>query len=50
MEKTPSNEKRLEEIVKELADVAEEIRTLESQFATEKEVFEKISKIIFRYL
>jgi ATP-dependent Clp protease ATP-binding subunit ClpB len=45
MEKTPSNEKRLEEIEKELADVEEEVRKLESQFATEKEVFEKISNI-----
>ena len=45
MEKTPANEKRLEEIVKELADVEEEVRALESQFATEKEVFEKISSI-----
>jgi len=45
MEKTPSNEKRLQEIVKELADVDEEVRALESQFATEKEVFEKISAI-----
>ena len=45
MEKTPSNEKRLQEIVKELADVDEEVRSLESQFATEKEVFEKISAI-----
>ncbi len=45
MEKTPSNEKRLIEIVKELADVDEQVRTLESQFALEKEVFEKISSI-----
>ncbi len=45
MEKTPSNEKRLEEIVKELADVEEEVRVLESKFATEKEVFEKIASI-----
>ena len=45
MEKTPSNEKRLQEIVKELADTDEEVRALESQFATEKEVFEKISTI-----
>lgn len=45
MEKTPSNEKRLQEIVKELADVEEEVRSLESQFATEKEVFEKIATI-----
>ncbi|QSZ42475.1 AAA domain-containing protein [Sulfurimonas aquatica] len=45
METTPANEKRLLEILKELADVDEEVRALESQFATEKEVFEKISKI-----
>ena len=45
MEKTPANEKRLEEIVKELADVEEEVRTLESKFATEKEVFEKTATI-----
>ncbi len=45
MEKTPSNEKRLIEIIKELANVDEEVRTLESQFALEKEVFEKISSI-----
>jgi ATP-dependent Clp protease ATP-binding subunit ClpB len=45
MEKTPANEKRLEEIVKELADVEEEVRGLEAQFATEREVFEKISSI-----
>ena len=45
MEKTPANEKRLGEIVKELADVEEEVRDLEAQFATEKEVFEKISTI-----
>ncbi|MBN2815314.1 MAG: AAA family ATPase [Campylobacterales bacterium] len=45
MEKTPSNEKRLVEIEKELADVGEEVRSLESQFATEREVFEKISTI-----
>ena len=45
MEKTPSNEKRLDEIVRELADVEEEVRQLESQFASEKEVFEKISSI-----
>ncbi|MEA2099490.1 MAG: AAA family ATPase [Campylobacterota bacterium] len=45
MEKTPSNEKRLQEIVKELADVDENVRALESQFATEKEVFERISSI-----
>ncbi|MDA3909509.1 MAG: AAA family ATPase [Sulfurimonas sp.] len=45
MEKTPANEKRLGEIDKELADVDEEVRDLEAQFATEKEVFEKISGI-----
>ncbi|WP_294960979.1 AAA family ATPase [Sulfurimonas sp.] len=45
MEKTPANEKRLGEIDKELADVDEEFRALEAQFATEKEVFEKISGI-----
>ncbi len=45
MEKTPANEKRLIEIEKELADVEEEVRKLTSQFETEKEVFEKISKM-----
>ncbi len=45
MEKTPSNEKRLEEIEKELADVEETVRKLQSQFDTEKQVFEKISSI-----
>ncbi|MEA1893234.1 MAG: AAA family ATPase [Campylobacterota bacterium] len=45
MEKTPSNEKRLQEITKELADVEEEVRDLEAKFATEKEVFESISAV-----
>jgi len=45
MEDTPSNAKRLEEITKELADVDEEVRGLESRFASEKEVFERISTI-----
>ncbi len=45
MEKTPANEKRLIEIVKELANVEEEVQALEAQFASEKEVFEKISSI-----
>jgi ATP-dependent Clp protease ATP-binding subunit ClpB len=45
MDKTPANEKRLGEIDKELADVDEEVRSLEAQFATEKEVFERISGI-----
>ncbi|MDA7817823.1 AAA family ATPase [Sulfurimonas sp.] len=45
MEVTPSNEKRLKEIDKELADTEEKVRSLETQFASEKEVFEKISSI-----
>ena len=45
MEDTPSNAKRLEEIKKELADVDENIRNLESRFAYEKEVFGKIASI-----
>ena len=45
MEQTPANEKRVKEIVKELADVEERVQSLESQFATEKAVFEKISHI-----
>lgn len=45
MEKTPANEKRLEEIGKELADVEEEVRGLSAQFFNEKEVFGKISSI-----
>ena len=45
MEDTPANAKRLVEIEKELADVAEKVQSLETQFATEKEVFEKISTI-----
>ena len=45
MEKTPANEKRLKEIIKDVADVQEEVRGLETRFASEKEVFEKISKI-----
>ena len=45
MEHTPSNEKRLKEITKELADTDELVRDLETRFASEKEVFEKISKI-----
>ncbi|EDZ62854.1 ATP-dependent Clp protease, ATP-binding subunit ClpB [Sulfurimonas gotlandica GD1] len=45
MEKTPANEKRLGEIEKELANVEEEVRSLEAQFASEKEVFERISGI-----
>ena len=45
MEKTPANEKRLKEILKELADIEEEVRALEAQFSTEKQVFERISGI-----
>jgi ATP-dependent Clp protease ATP-binding subunit ClpB len=45
MEKTPANEKRLEEIGKELADVEEEVRGLSAQFFNEKEVFGKIANI-----
>jgi ATP-dependent Clp protease ATP-binding subunit ClpB len=45
MEQTPANEKRLEEIAKELADVEEEQRRLESQFGHEKEVFGRIAAI-----
>ncbi|MEA3229256.1 MAG: AAA family ATPase, partial [Campylobacterota bacterium] len=45
MEDTPSNTKRLGEIEKELADVEERVQSLETQFATEKKVFEKISSI-----
>ena len=45
MEDTPANTKRLAEIAKELADVDEKVQGLETQFATEKEVFEKISSI-----
>jgi ATP-dependent Clp protease ATP-binding subunit ClpB len=45
MEDTPANKKRLEEILKELADVNEEIQKLESQFESEKTVFERISSI-----
>ncbi len=45
MEVTPANEKRLNEIVKELADVQEKQRSLEAQFANEKEVFDRIAGI-----
>ena len=45
MEDTPSNAKRLEEIARELADVDEKVQSLETQFATEKEVFERIATI-----
>ncbi len=45
MEESATNTKRLKEIERELADVGERVRSLEAQFATEKEVFEKISSI-----
>lgn len=45
MEESVQNTKRLGEIEKELADVDEEVRKLQSQFATEKEVFERTSTI-----
>ncbi|MDP1784374.1 MAG: AAA family ATPase [Sulfuricurvum sp.] len=45
MEESVANTKRLGEIAKELADVSEERRRLESQFAHEKAEFDKVSKI-----
>ncbi|MCX6073681.1 MAG: AAA family ATPase [Campylobacterales bacterium] len=45
MEESVGNTKRLGEIERELADAGEERRTLESQFAHEKGVFDQISKI-----
>ncbi|MGD9655321.1 MAG: ATP-dependent Clp protease ATP-binding subunit, partial [Sulfuricurvum sp.] len=45
MEESTANTKRLEEIERELADAGEERRSLESQFAHEKEVFERVAKI-----
>ena len=45
MDETASNEKRLEEIEKELADAEEKKRGLETQFEQEKEVFERIANI-----
>lgn len=45
MEESAANTKRLEEIVRELADVSEERRSLEAQFAHEKGEFDRVSKI-----
>ncbi|MFA6188874.1 MAG: AAA family ATPase [Sulfuricurvum sp.] len=45
MEESVANTKRLEEIVKELADVSEERRSLEAQFEHEKGEFDRVSKI-----
>ena len=45
MDENASNEKRLVEIEKELADAEEKKRGLETQFEQEKEVFDAIAKI-----
>jgi ATP-dependent Clp protease ATP-binding subunit ClpB len=45
MEESAANTKRLEEIQKELADVSEERRSLDSQFSHEKEVFNYMAKL-----
>jgi ATP-dependent Clp protease ATP-binding subunit ClpB len=45
MEESVANTKRLEEIQKELADVSEERRSLDSQFSHEKEVFNYMAKL-----
>ncbi|MGB5964027.1 MAG: AAA family ATPase [Sulfurimonadaceae bacterium] len=45
MDVNASNEKRLEEIEKELADAEEKKRSLETQFEQEKEVFDRIASI-----
>jgi len=45
MEASVANTKRLEEIEKELADVSEERRSLDAQFAHEKEVFNYMAKL-----
>ena len=45
MEESVANTKRIEEIVRELADANEEKRALEAQFAHEKEEFNKLAKI-----
>ncbi|MDA3945699.1 MAG: AAA family ATPase [Helicobacteraceae bacterium] len=45
MDVDASNEKRLEEIKKELADAEEKKRSLETQFEQEKEVFDRIASI-----
>jgi len=45
MDDGASNDKRLEEIEKELADAEEKKRGLETQFNQEKEVFERIANI-----
>jgi ATP-dependent Clp protease ATP-binding subunit ClpB len=45
MDENASNEKRLAEIEKELADAEEKKRGLETQFEQEKDVFDSIAKI-----
>jgi len=45
MELTPANEKRIDEIAKELADAQETQRSLETQFNLEKEVFDRVATI-----
>jgi ATP-dependent Clp protease ATP-binding subunit ClpB len=45
METSAANTKRLEEIVRELADVSEERRSLEAQFEHEKGEFDRVSRI-----
>ncbi|MDD5159600.1 MAG: AAA family ATPase [Sulfuricurvum sp.] len=45
MEESVANTKRLEEIKRELADVAEERRALDGQFSHEKEVFNYMAKL-----
>lgn len=45
MEESVANSKRLDEIVRELADVSEERRSLEAQFEHEKGEFDRVSKI-----
>lgn len=45
MEESVANTKRLEEIEREIADVSEERRSLETQFRHEKEVFDYMAKL-----
>jgi len=45
MDKNPANDKRLDEIEKELADAQEQQRVLAVQYEREKEVFERIAAI-----
>jgi ATP-dependent Clp protease ATP-binding subunit ClpB len=45
MDEKAQNDRRIDEIAKELADAEEEKRSLESQFGHEKEVFERVASI-----